>query len=153
MVRPDQRVNGSKPKTDAYDSKARPPNTNHKQLCSGRDAPPQPELTSCLRDAEPKTVKGRSFENGHLTPSESLSQGLVRRGKKKSYRIPADFLLGSCQDEEWKWPFVRGSPAAGFQSLQSERSRNLKAWEPAMDDESHTGKQVNRKSGGPEEPV
>lgn len=58
MVRPDQRVNGSKPKTNAYNSKARPPNTNHKQLCSGRDTPPQPELTLCLRDAEPKVVEG-----------------------------------------------------------------------------------------------
>ncbi|KAF5889978.1 Elongation factor Ts, partial [Clarias magur] len=40
--------------------------------------------------------------------------------------------------------FARGSPAAGFQSLASERSRDVKAWEPAVADESHAGKQVNR---------
>lgn len=58
MLPPDQRVNRSKPKTNAYKSQARPPNTNHKQVCSGKDTPPQPELTLCVRDAEPKVVQG-----------------------------------------------------------------------------------------------
>lgn len=70
-----QKHAGSKParepvqtkKTNAYNFKARPPNTNHKQVCSGKDTPPQPELAVCLREKQSQKVVCREvqLENRH----------------------------------------------------------------------------------------
>lgn len=67
-------------------------------MCSGRDAPPQAELTLCLRDAEPEVAQGGAAGEQALE-TQALNEyrtGVEATGafNKNKVRLLAQFLFG-----------------------------------------------------------